>query len=84
MNSVAVITEEQLEALVRRATEPLRVELERIRGDRGGELVSLAEAARRLGRDIRTIQRWVKNGTMPVELVGGARLVRLPHGTPQR
>ncbi len=67
-----------VEAAVRRAVEPLRVELERLRGGDGTVLVSLPEAARRLGVDLRTIQRRAKDGRLEVVLVGGERMARLP------
>lgn len=64
---------------IRPELERLRVEIERLRGDRA-TLVALPEAARRLGVDVRTVQRWAKDGRLKVEEVGGKRMVRLPDG----
>lgn len=77
--SVALLmSQEDLEATVRRAVEPLRVELERLRGGNGTVLVSLPEAARLLGVDIRTVQRRARDGRLETEMVGGERIARLP------
>lgn len=67
-----------VEDAVRRAVEPLRSEIERLRGGSGVVLVSLPEAARRLGVDLRTVQRRAKDGRLEVEIVGGERMARLP------
>jgi len=75
--SLAVLTEEQLSAIVRREVEPLRLELERLRQDRGAELVTEREAARRLGVSVRTVQRQVKTGQLASVKVGASRRVRL-------
>lgn len=71
---------ETVEAAVRRALAPLQAEIERLRGERTAELVTPEEAARRLGRTPRTVQRWMRDGRLEVECVAGARLVRLPPG----
>lgn len=73
---------QQVEAAVRRAVEPLARELALLRTSREGELVTTAEAARRLGVTPRAVQRWVKGGQLQVVLLGGTRYVRLPAGTP--
>lgn len=76
---------ETVEAAVRRAVEPLRVELERLRGSNdGGVLVSYPEAALRLGISLRSVQQRVKDGRLSVEMVGGERMVRLPAALPPR
>lgn len=67
-----------IEAAVERAIAPLRLELERLRGGDGTVLVPLPEAARRLGVDLRTVQRRAKDGRLEVEMVGGERMARLP------
>lgn len=82
MAAMAVLTEEQLEQLLARAVAPLRAELERMRGHQAGDLVTLPEAARRLGVSPRTVQRWAKQGQLEVIRVGASRRVRLPEGSP--
>ncbi len=69
---------EAVEPAVARALAPVLVELERLKGNDGMVLVSLPEAARRLGVDIRTVQRRAKDGRVEVVEVGGERLARLP------
>jgi excisionase family DNA binding protein len=81
MTPVAVLTGEQIADIVRREVEPLRLELEKIRGVGGGELLPMPEAARRLGVSPRTVQRWVKSGSLEVVRIGGSRRVRLPGGS---
>ena len=76
--AVAVLTLDEVEEVVRRALAPVRAELERIRSGDGYVLVPLQEAARRLGVDVRTIQRRAKDGRLEVVLVGGERMARLP------
>jgi ActR/RegA family two-component response regulator len=75
-----VLSPDELREQIRAALEPLRVELERLRGEHRPVLVTLDEAARRLGRDRRTIQRWLKQRKDGIEeeWVGGVRMVRLP------
>lgn len=75
---LAVLTPEQLREVVREAVEPLRLELERLRGGDGTVLVTLPAAARRLGVKLRTVQQRAKDGRLTVEIHGGERLVRLP------
>lgn len=77
-----ILSPEDLEAAIRRAVEPLRLEIERLKGEKIPELVSLEEAARRIGVSKRTVQRWVKERRdgLEEEWVGGARMVRLPPG----
>lgn len=65
---------------VREAVEPLRLEVERLRGDRA-TLVPFPEAARRLGVSLRAVQKWAKDGRLEVVPVGGLRMIRLPDGT---
>lgn len=69
---------EVVAAAVARELAPLLLELERLRGGDGTVLVSLPEAARRLGVKLRTVQERAKDGRLQVEIVGGERLVRLP------
>lgn len=80
MTPVAVLTEEQLEQLVARAMEPIRAELAQLRGQQGGELLTLPDAAVRLKRSLRTVERWAKAGQLQVVPIGGSRYVRLPTG----
>lgn len=77
--AMVLLTDEQLEAVIRRALEPLRLELEKLRGQQP-TLVGFPEAARRLGVSLRAVQKWAKDGRLEVEQVGGVRMVRLPSG----
>lgn len=71
---------EAVREAVRSEVAPLRLELERLRGGQGDVLVPFAEAARRLGLSLRSIQQRVKDGRLSVEVVGGERMCRLPAG----
>jgi hypothetical protein len=73
-----------LEEMVEARVAPLRLELERMRARSGPELVPFADAARRLGKTLRHVQRGAADGRLEVEVVGGVRMVRLPAGTPPR
>jgi excisionase family DNA binding protein len=77
---LVVMTLEDSEAAIDRKLEPLRLELERLRSASAPALVPLLEAARRLGVTLRAVQRWARDGRLPVEIVGGVRMVRLPAG----
>lgn len=66
-----------VEQAVRRAVEPLRQELERLRAEQHAEAVSVPDAARRLGVSTRTIQRMIRRGELPSIRVGGARRVHI-------
>lgn len=81
--AVAVVSVEQLEEIVRRAVEPLRVEVERLRGA-GEPQVTIPEAARRLDVTTRAVQRWLKDGRLELVLAGGVRMVRWPPRAPPR
>ena len=61
----------------------LRAAVERLQVRNDGELVALPEAARRLGRSLRTVERWVKAGELQVVTIGAARFVRLPGDAPR-
>jgi excisionase family DNA binding protein len=75
--ALALITDEQLQALLERALEPLRGELARLRAQIEAEGVSIPQAAKRLGICERTVKRRIKDGTLPSTRVGGARRVLL-------
>jgi excisionase family DNA binding protein len=77
---MVVLTEEALGALLDRALAPLRLELEKLRGGDTYVIVPFSEAARRLGVDVRTVQRRAKDGRLEVVEVGGERMARLPAG----
>jgi excisionase family DNA binding protein len=81
--AIAVISPEDLEQLVRRAVEPLRQEIAQLRAERQAEVISMAEAARRLGVSARTVQRMVARGELPSVKVGAARRVRLDGVIPE-
>jgi excisionase family DNA binding protein len=66
-----------VEQAVRRAVEPLRQELEKLRAEQHAEAISVTEAARRLGVSARTIQRMIRRGELPSVRVGGARRVQI-------
>ena len=78
--TVAVLTEEQLEHLVERAVERAVARVGRP-APASEELLTLPEAARRLGVSPRTVQRWVAMGQMDAIRVGASRRVRLPAGS---
>jgi excisionase family DNA binding protein len=84
MAAVDLATKEDL-AEVLAELRRLRAELERLHARRpGGELLTLPEAARRLKKSLRTVERWAKNGQLQVVPIGGARYVRLPGDGEQR
>ena len=66
-----------VEQAVRRAVEPLRQELEKLRAEQHAEAVSVREAARRLGVSARTVQRMIRRGELQSVRVGGARRVQI-------
>lgn len=78
-----VMTEDDVRAMIDQALTPLRLELERLRGAAGPELMTTAEAARRLGVTQRAVQRWASDGRLTTEMVGGVRLVRLQPDAPR-
>jgi excisionase family DNA binding protein len=84
-NTVAaqIPTADEIRIIVHEAVAPLRLELERLHSQRE-TLVSLPEAARRLGVTLRAVQRWAKDGRLDIVPVGGLRMVRLPDGTPEK
>lgn len=41
-------------------------------------MVTVLEAARRLGEDPKTIRRWIRSGKLPTRLPDGAATVTLP------
>ncbi len=75
--AVALLTDEQLQALLERALQPLRDELAKLRAAVEAEGVSVPEAARRLGVSERTVKRRIRDGTLPSLRFGGARRVLL-------
>jgi len=78
-------TADEIRAIVQEAVAPLRLELERLRSDsERSTLVSLPQAARRLGVTLRAVQRWAKDGRLDIVPVGGLRMVRLPNGTQEK
>lgn len=76
MAAVDLLTRDDFVTLLRELVE-IRAELARLREDREAEAVTPAEAARRLGLSLRTVQRMVKAGELASVKVGGARRVRL-------
>jgi hypothetical protein len=82
--SLEEIIAEMVEAKLEAKVAPLRLKLERLTAAAGPELVPFAEAARRLGKTVRHVQRCAADGRLQVEIVGGVRMVRLPAGTPVR
>lgn len=80
MDVALVMSVDEFEAAIRRAIEPLRLEVERLRSERSHGPIRIAEAARRLGVTPRSIQRWIKDGRLEAVRVGGLRCVVLPYG----
>jgi hypothetical protein len=75
---------DEVERMIEAKVGPLRLELERLRAGAGPELVPFPDAARRLNKTLRHVQRCAADGRLQVEIVGGVRMVRLPAGTPVR
>ncbi len=83
-----VITQEELDARIRDRVEqlvaPLRAELERLRAGADG-VVTIPEAARRLGVTVRAVQRWLKDGRLQAAPpAGSVRMVVWPPRVPPR
>jgi excisionase family DNA binding protein len=74
--ATVLLTDAELVALVQRAVEPLREEIERLRARLDEETLSVAEAARRLHTTPRSVQRSIKAGDLPAVKVG--RAFRIP------
>lgn len=72
--------EQAVAAAVARALEPVLERLERALAAQGPQLLTFREFAERVGRSVRSVERWVKEGKVDVVLVGEVRMVRLPHG----
>lgn len=83
MAAVDLATRDDLAALLAELRE-LRAAVERLQTRNEGELLTLPAAADRLGRSLRTVERWAQRGALEVVHVGGARYVRLPAGPPGR
>lgn len=71
---------ETVAAAVARAIEPLRVNLERVLAAQGPQLLTIPEFAERVRRSVRTVERWIKEGTVDAVRVGEVWMVRLPAG----
>jgi excisionase family DNA binding protein len=66
---MVIINPDELEALIERAVEKAF--------ERGNEQgVTISETATRLGLSIRTVERRIKDGTLPAVKIGGS--VRIP------
>lgn len=73
-----MLTAEEVEALIERRVAPLRAELERLRVANDSQ-VTIPEAARRLGKTVRHVQRCLRDGRLEeAPAVGGVRMVRWP------
>jgi excisionase family DNA binding protein len=75
--SIAVLDSEELAALIRRELEPLARQLAELRRHAEDEAVTVQEAARRLRVTRRTIERRIRDGSLPSVKVGGSRRVPL-------
>lgn len=76
--TVALLTTEEVEALIERRVAPLRAELERLRVA-NDSTITIPEAARRLGKTVRHVQRCLRDGRLEeAPPVGGVRMVRWP------
>jgi excisionase family DNA binding protein len=78
MTTAVVLTNEDLERLISKALEPLRLEIERLRAERTSDPVPVPEAARRLGVSTRSVQRWIKANELQSVHIGGRQYVVLP------
>lgn len=81
--SVLLVSEDEIRDMIRREVAPLRAELERLRAGAEG-LVTIPQAAERLGVTTRAVQRWLKDGRLEVVQAGGVRMVRWPPRVPPR
>jgi excisionase family DNA binding protein len=72
-----MLSDEELEARIRAAVEPLRAEVERLRAGAPGP-ISQDDAAQRLGVSRRAVQRWLADGRLELVRVAGVRMVRWP------
>ena len=81
--AMVLLPEEELEALIRRALEPLRAEVQRLQADRSRDPVPIPDAARRLGVTVRSVNRWIRDGKLKTVPMGGLRFVLLPGATVQ-
>lgn len=72
-----------VEETVRRAVEPLREEIQRLRAANEPQ-ITIAQAAERLSVSTRCVQRWLKDGRLELVMAGGIRMVRWPPRTPPR
>jgi excisionase family DNA binding protein len=70
-------TTDEIAAVVRRELEPVLRELAQLRRAAQDEAVTPAEAARRLGLSRRTVERRIRDGSLPSVRIGGARRVPL-------
>ena len=72
-DTIAVV----VEAAVRRAVAPHEAEIAKLRGESDADGVTIPEAARRLSLSQRTVERRVRDGTLPSIKVGRARRVKM-------
>lgn len=77
MSSVESAIAEALRPVIRQELDAIRQELAQMRAQRADELLSVADAAKRLNVSRRTIQRMIRSGEIPSVRVGGTRRVRL-------
>jgi len=76
---------ELIRQVVRKELAPLRLELERLRAGRAEPAVTIPEAARRLGKTVRHVQRCLRDGRLEAASpVAGVRMVRWPSSPPGR
>jgi excisionase family DNA binding protein len=78
----SVPTLDEVRQAVAEAIEPLRRELAAMRRDGQAQVVSIAEAARRLGVSRRTIERKIAQRELSSVTIGRSRRVRLADTIP--
>lgn len=74
--TIAALLEAKLAPLVE-SNRRLAAEVERLRESLPAQLVTQAEAAKRLGLSVSTVKRRVRDGTLPVRRFGGSVRVDL-------
>jgi excisionase family DNA binding protein len=75
--AIGSAVEEAVERAMSRAVAPLLQELARLRAENDGQ-ITIDEAAARLGKTKRHVQRCLQDGRLEPVQAGGVRMVRWP------